>query len=333
MTLPIYPDIVKQKDLTPEHFGSVVDDICQQIRDATKGWGANKQKVIDALATQDSTRRHQVNLRYKEMFEKDLDEVMKKEFSGDFGLALKFLSLPMDRAEAAMIRKATAGVGASVKIVWSIMCGRTNEEMEILKKTYFDKYDKDLGKLMGYELHGDMERLVFNCMQACEEVYDPQFHTNDRAVEDAEIIHKKGQGRWGTDERGIFKVLCASPPEHLENISKEYAEKYGYTLMKAMEKEMTGEVQLACLHMLGMKLKPYETLAKLIRDACAGFGTDELLLTCTLIRSQAVMASGVQAAHIEMYGKTIQDRIRHEASGDYKSLLLQIMNTVWPEEG
>lgn len=333
MTVPIYPSIVKEQDLSPDHFGSEIDELCEQIRSATKGWGANKQKVIDALATQDATKRHHIALRYKELYETELDELMKKEFSGDFGFGLKCLALPMDKAEAAMIRKATAGIGASVKIVWSIMCGRTNEEMEILKKTYFKKYGKDLGKLMASELHGDMERLVFNCFQAAEEVYDPQFHTAEKANEDAEIIHKKGQGKFfGTDERGIFKVLCAAPPEHLENISKAYADKYGYTIMKAMEKEMSGEVKLAVLHMLGMKLKPYETLAKLIRDACAGFGTDELLLTCTIIRSQAVLQE-VQAAHIELYGKTIHDRVRSEAGGKYKTLLLQILNAVWPEEG
>lgn len=239
----------------------------------------------------------------------------------------------MDKAEAAMIRKATAGVGASVKIIWSIMCGRTNEEMEILKKTYFNKYDKDLGKLLAAELHGDMERLIFNCMQASEETYDPQFHTAEKANEDAEIIHKKGQGKlFGVEERGIFKVLCAAPPEHIENISKAYADKYGYTLMKAMEKNMSGEVSNAVQYMLGMKLKPYETMAKLIRDACAGFGTDELLLTCTIIRAQAVLQE-VQAAHIEMYGKTIHDRVRSEVGGKFKALLLQTLNAVWPEEG
>lgn len=36
-------------------------------------------------------------VRYKELFEVELAELMKKEFSGDFGLALKFLALPLDR--------------------------------------------------------------------------------------------------------------------------------------------------------------------------------------------------------------------------------------------
>jgi hypothetical protein len=96
------------------------------------------------------------------------------------------LALRPDRAEAAMIKCACKGVGASANIVWSIMAGRTNEEVERLKKVYFEVYSKDLGKLLASELHGDMERLVFTCLQAGEETYDPQYHTKDKAVEDAE---------------------------------------------------------------------------------------------------------------------------------------------------
>jgi hypothetical protein len=97
-------------------------------------------------------------LRYKELQGKDLEELMKKEFSGDFGLAMRFLALPLNEAECLMIKKATDGIGASVNIVWSTLCGRTNDEIELTKKTYYRKYDKDLGKLLAKELHGDMER-------------------------------------------------------------------------------------------------------------------------------------------------------------------------------
>jgi hypothetical protein len=106
--------------------------------------------------------------------------------------------------------------------------------------------------------------------------------------------------------------------------------------MKAMEKELNGlgekGVREATVHMIGMKLKPYETIAKLIRDACAGFGTDELLLTCCCIRYQGVMQE-VMAAHIELYGKTVHERVRKEVGGKYKTLLLQVLETAWPEQG
>jgi annexin A13 len=113
---------------------------------------------------------------------------------------------------------------------------------------------------------------------------------------------------------------------------RAYADKYGYTLPKAMEKELSGGVKDATLHLIGMKLKPYPTMAALIKSACAGIGTNELLLTCSIIRYQGVMHE-VMSAHIEQYGKTIHDRVRSEASGQYKALLLQVLNTVWPEEG
>lgn len=71
------------------------------------------------------------------------------------------------------------------------------------------------------------------------------------------------------------------------------------TLAKAMELELGGEIRQAVVHMIGMKMKPYEAMAKLIREACAGMGTDELFLTCTIIRTQSVIQH-VQEAHIEM---------------------------------
>ena len=337
MPVPLYPPFILEENLSPGPFGPDVDEACEQIHAATKGWGANKQKVIDALATQDLTKRTHIYLRYQELYNKDLKDLMKSEFSGDFGNALQLLSLPPHMAECVMIHKACKGIGANVNIVWSVMLGRTNPEMDLLKKTFYKMYSKDLGKLLASELHGNMERLVFNAMQGGEEAYDTQFHTPDKAREDAEAIHSMGQGKWfGTDEKGIFKILCAAPKERLENINKYYSDKYGYTLTKAMEKELNGmgesNLQQATLYLIGMKLKPSETMANLIKYACAGMGTDELLLTCCLIRYQLCMGE-VQAAHIELFGKTLHERVRKECGGKFRALLLQVLNAVWPEEG
>lgn len=174
--------------------------------------------------------------------------------------------------------------------------------------------------------------LVMNCLQAGEEVFDPQYHTSQKATEDAEFLYSKGQGKWGTDEKNIFKLICASPPQHVQAISKIYADKYGYTLLKAMEKELSGNVRMGTLHLIGMKVKPYEAVASAIKSACAGIGTDELLLTCCIIRYQNILKD-VMTAHIELFGKTVHDRVREETSGNYKDVLLEILNAVWPEHG
>jgi Annexin len=128
------------------------------IHQATKGWGANAKKVIDAIATKDADERLKLSRRYKELYDTPLHELVKKEFKGDFKLGMTCLAMPLDEAECYMIKKATDGVGAHIAVVYSILCGRTNVEINKIKKNYFRLYTKDLGKLMSSELHGDMER-------------------------------------------------------------------------------------------------------------------------------------------------------------------------------
>jgi Annexin len=183
---------------------------------------------------------------------------------------------------------------------------------------------KDLGRKLDGELGGALELLIFNVLQAAEEEYDPDFHTAAKMVEDVGKIYKMGQGKFGTDEKGLFKILCAAPPEYLKKLNLLYVDKYGYTLVKALEKELGGAVQKAAMFMVGMKLKPFEEVAKLIKTACAGMGTNELLLTSTLIRYQGILKE-VALAHVELYGETIRDRVKKECGGDYERLLLEIL--------
>jgi Annexin len=174
------------------------------------------------------------------------------------------------------------------------------------------------------ELGGALDQLIFNLLQAAEEVYDPQFHNDAKITQDVAALYKMGQGKMGTDEKGLFKILCAAPPEYLKKLNLAYAEKHGYTLTKVMDKELGGHVRKAALFMMGMKLKPYEEIANMIKTSCAGIGTNELLLTTLLIRYSGVMKQ-VMIAHIELFGQSIRDRVNSECGGDYKKLLLEIL--------
>ena len=86
-----------------------------------------------------------------------------------------------------------------------------------------------------------------------------------------------------------------------------------------------GKVRDATLFLLGMKLKPYETIAELIKKACKGLGTNELLLSCTLIRYQICLKE-VMAAYTELYDGSLQDLLESETGGDYRKLLIEMCN-------
>merc|ERR1712045_306262 len=189
-----------------------------------------------------------------------------------------------------------------------------------------------MGAHVSSESGGDMKKLLLSSMQAAAEEYDPDFHTEEKALEDAQEIYKAGQGKWfGTNEKKLFKVIALAPRQHLYAVNEKYADEYGYTLVKAMEKELSGKAAEAAIFTVNMRLKPYVAIAKLIKSACAGIGTDELLLTTCVIRYQDIMGH-VNMAHEELFGKSVQDRIKSECSGNYKELLLALVNAVSPEE-
>jgi hypothetical protein len=163
MTIKLYPEGITHQDLSPDQgFGSEIDNDCKTIHDATKGMGANKQRVIDTLATKDATARWKLCKRFSELYPQDkkgnLADLMKSEFSGDFGKALTMLAMPLDEAECYMLKKATGGIGCNVHVIYSILAGRVPSELELIRRKYFDLYSKDLVQLMSSELHGDMER-------------------------------------------------------------------------------------------------------------------------------------------------------------------------------
>lgn len=326
MILNLYPSIVHSSDLSPDSVGSDVDEICNEIAEAVKGFGTDEDAVIKALATQDAETRSKIAIRYPEVQEgKSLKDVMKSECGKrQFGTALQFLAVPTHEMECDMITKACKGLGTNEKVLYPIICGRSNDEISILKKKYFDHTGNDLGRMLDSELGGDMEKLIFNCLQGAQEEFDPDFHNDELVEQDVQAIYDAGQGSFGTNEAGFFKIVIARPEEHLKTVNLAYAEKHGFTLFMALETELKGAVRDASIFTLGMKLKPYETIAKLIKEACAGFGTNELLLTCCLIRYQPVL-DAVMTAHVELFEKTVADRIKEETNGDYEKVLLAVI--------
>jgi hypothetical protein len=209
----------------------------------------------------------------------------------------------------------------------TIVAGRSNKEMDHLKKRYFELYTKDLGQVIAAEIKRNFEFLIMNCIQASEEEYDESVHNDSKLKDDIHDLYKMGQAKLGCDEKGIFKMLCNAPPEYLKELNLAYADEHGITLLHSMQQELKGYAEDAAEFLIGMKIKPYEEVAKLIQKASKGIGTNEKLLSATLVRYQMILKD-VLLAHIELYGKTLSDRVKEETGRDYEAVLLEILSAV-----
>jgi hypothetical protein len=331
MSVNLYPEAVHDAELGEPECYPEIDDACDEIYRACKGIGTDEKAIIATLGSKDMKERYLIAFRYKQKYGKELYDLMKKENSGDFGTLTELLALPIPEAEAKIIRVATKGMGTNEKLLYSVICGRSNEEIELLKKAYYRRYNKDLSILTASELGGDLEKLAMCCLQGMEEKFDPSYHTASKAEDDAKAFYKAGQGKkFGTDEKTLFEIICKAPPEYITMINLAYVNKYDNNLEFALKKELRGKAEDAAVFHLNMKLKPFKTMAEHIKHTCAGIGTDEIGLSCAILRYQNVLPK-VMMEHNAEYGKTLQERVKKETNGDYESLLLEMIKVAWPD--
>ncbi|KAF4320271.1 hypothetical protein BBI17_003912 [Phytophthora kernoviae] len=326
MTLELYPASAHNAfHGTGLHFPQCVDEAVQQIHGACQGLGTDEKTLITVLGSKSPETRNLIALRYKELYHKPLKDLVKSETSGDFGRLLRMISTPLSETEAQILRDATKGMGTTESLIIQILSGRSNEEMNILKRTYFDLVGKDLAVTMNSELSGDFRKVVMAVLQSPQVLYNPAVHNAAKAEEEATALYKAGQGRLGTNEEAFIGILVKAPPELLKMMDAVYVAKYNNNIAKAVDKEFSGDAKKSLNYLVRSIMDPYPAIAEVFEKTMKGFGTDETGLSTALVRYQSVLPY-VKAAYKKLYREELRDRISGETSGDYKSLLMEVFD-------
>ncbi|GMF49206.1 unnamed protein product [Phytophthora fragariaefolia] len=147
------------------HFSASIDAAVEQIHAACHGIGTDDDALVKLLGPLSPNERGLISLRYKELHGKTLRELVKSETSGDFGYLLQLICFTLPQAEAYIIFHAMKGAGTSDHLLYSVLMGRTNEEMSLLKKTYFEMYDTDLSVAISDEISGDFLAVIMKALQ------------------------------------------------------------------------------------------------------------------------------------------------------------------------
>ncbi|OQR92442.1 Annexin (Annexin) Family [Achlya hypogyna] len=306
------------------HANPAIDQACQEIKAACAGFGTNEDKLNEVLGTKSPTERCLIHLRYPELFNKTLLSEISSETGGSYGKLIQLLAQPIEQAEATLIRDATKGAGTNEKLLIPVLSGRSNQELNILKKAFFKIYQKDLVVTINDELSGDLKTFYLAALNQMAQDYNPSIHTPAKAAEIADTIYKAGEGKWGTDESTFCNAICSVPGPFLAAVDAAYNAKHEHGLVLAIQKEFGGKAEDGLVFHVNSILRPIETVAELFESTMKGMGTDEIGLSAAIVRYQHILAQVKQAYHAK-YGRSLRQRIEGETSGDYRKLLLTIL--------
>ncbi|KAG9404131.1 hypothetical protein AC1031_005670 [Aphanomyces cochlioides] len=303
-----------------------IDNICHETKMACAGIGTNEDKLTHLLGSKSASERYLISIRYGQLMGNTLVSEIQSETGGDYGKLCALLAQPLEDAEAMLVRHATKGMGTNERLLYPVLCGRSAEELSILKKAYFRLYAQDMAVVLADDLSGDLRKYFLAVMNIHPHPYNPTIHTDAKAVEIAEVIYKAGEGKWGTDESTFFNTLLSIPHQFLSKVDKAYKEKHGNNLTRAIEKEFSGKCEETAAFGIGMILSPIETVADLLERTMKGWGTDEYGLSTALVRYQPFLKD-VAVVYQAKYGRSLRDRVYGETSGDYRNLLITLIET------
>ncbi|KAE9111565.1 hypothetical protein PF007_g11435, partial [Phytophthora fragariae] len=301
-----------------------IEAAVEEIKSSCTGALSDEKSLASILVSKTAEQSYLIWWRYRILYKQSLTVWVKS--TSDYGVLLKMLASPLEHVEAEILRKATKGLGTTEEWIYPVVMARSNAEIALLKETYRELYGDDLVNVLRGELSGGLKKIIMAAMQGDVPSFDAAVHTSAKAAADADVLYKAGEGKWGTDEETFIRIVVSSPAEHLRDIDAAYSKKYKKTsIIKAIKGEFKGDAQAALLFHVRMVFEPFELLAGLFESTMKGLGTDEYGLSAAVMRYHVLLPE-VKAAYKKLYGKELSQRIRGDTSGEYRDLLLAIVD-------
>ncbi|KFA60643.1 hypothetical protein S40285_07351 [Stachybotrys chlorohalonatus IBT 40285] len=147
-----------------------VEDDTMRIYQATEGkMGTDEILVCSILTSRNDNQIRAIAHTYKQKFRRDLEEVIKKEFSGHMEEALLFqLRYATDKYmhAAALLEAAMAGLGTKDQLLVArvVRYHWNRTEMDNIKGAYQQRYRQSLASRIKGETSGDYEKLMLACI-------------------------------------------------------------------------------------------------------------------------------------------------------------------------
>jgi len=138
---------------------------------------------------------------------------------------------------------------------------------------------------------------------------------------DADILYKAMKGL-GTNEKMIIGVLCHRTWRQRKEIEFSFKAKYGKDLIEYLKSELSGSFEDV---ILALMMNPVELLARDLRRAIAGLGTNESTLIDILCTQSNVQMAQLKNTYRTIFNRDLEKDVGDDVSGNFKRLLVSLI--------
>jgi hypothetical protein len=142
-----------------------------------------------------------------------------------------------------------------------------------------------------------------------------------RYLQHVDILRNACKGA-GTDEDAIVRVIANTTNQERALIRRLYTQRYNEDLINRLQSELSGDFKDAAV---GSFMTPTEYDAYCLRGAMKGLGTKEGVLSEIIGSRTPQELQAIKQVYAANYGETLENAVASDTSGDYKNLLLALL--------
>ena len=319
---PMMPNPIPMQPNIPQINQKKVDEDAAALRKAMKGIGTDEKAIIKIIANRTNRERLAMIESFKRQFNRDLIKDLKSELSGKFEDATLALFKDPIEYDCYSLNKAMKGAGTNEDTLIEILASRPNYYINQIKERYKILFGKTLEEHLSSELSGDLKKVMLTLTSA-QRSTNVNPDRND-CTNKVEQLYKAGEKRLGTDEKVFYDILTKASPEEIKMINKIYTQKYNHGLLKAIDKEFSGDLKKLLKTIISVSLNPAEYFATRVNYAIKGLGTKDTLLIRILVTRDEIDMPQIKQEYRRLYNKDMIKDIENDTSGDYKKLLVEL---------
>ncbi|KAJ5905664.1 uncharacterized protein N7473_002580 [Penicillium subrubescens] len=296
------------------------------LRKAMKGFGTDEKVLIKVLSRLDPLQMAGVRATYTKYIGRDLYKDVESETGGylEQGL-LAVIEGPL-MYDVACAREAVKGAGTKEWLLNDILLGRSNADLHAIQAAYQRTYHRQLSQDVQDDLSFKTAELFKNVLRAARN--EDSVPLNPHAIEaEVRTLHDSTAARVVNNISEVTGIFARSSNAELREIDRAFQARYHTPLDKHVEKEFSGHMEDALLHMLRTATDPAMRDAILLEECMAGMGTKDEKLVVRVVRVHwdRQHKEMVKRAYRHRFGKDLITRVREETSGDYEKLMVALL--------
>ena len=299
---------------------------CQVLRNAVHGIGTDEKAIINIIVNRNGAQRAAIRNCYKSCYGKDLIKRLKEDTSGNFKQVIAGVFMTPAEYDAMCLYKAMKGLGTSEGVLIEIIGTRTNEELREIREVFEREYKGSLEKWVIGDTSGNFKNLLVALLQGQRSMNptpDPAMCQND-----AQALYNAGEGRWGTDEPTFIKIFSKRSAAEMAMINDFYIKLTGKGLLRAVDKEFSGDIKKLLQTVIGGLLDRPGYFATRIREAVKGLGTNDSKLVRVIVSRCEKDLGLIKQAYQRIYSRDMLHDVRDDTSGYYRDILTGLISRV-----